>query len=75
MVQPGPPHDMVSVSTQLVAIDVEMLELFVEFPVALVVRVNELPPLGLLMATTELAGKLLYRAAAIAAAVDGAEGP
>jgi hypothetical protein len=66
---------MVSVSTQLVVIEVEMVEPFVELPVAVVVRVNELPPFGLLIVATELAGKLLYRAAAMAAAVDGAEGP
>src|SRR5689334_2956999 len=75
IVQPGPPQDMESVSTQSVVIEVEMVELLVELPVAVVVRVNEVPPLGLLMVTAELTGKLLYKAVAIAAAVDGEEPP
>ena len=59
MTQPGPPQDMVSVSAQPVTIEVEIVELFMALPVAFVVSVNVLVPLGLLMLTTELAGKFV----------------
>lgn len=75
MVQPGPVHVSLSVSKQPVAIEVETVELLVELPVAMVVSVKEVPPFGLLMVTTELAGKFWYRAVAIPAAVDGEEPP
>jgi hypothetical protein len=55
--------------TQLVAIAVVIVALLAELPVAVVVSVNVAPPLGLLMLTTELAGKALYRAAARLAGV------
>src|SRR6185437_8065300 len=75
IVQPGPPQAKVSLSVQSVTAEVEIVELSVEFPVAAVVSVKEVPPFGLLMVTTELAGKLLYRAVAIEAAVVGEEPP
>jgi hypothetical protein len=61
---------MVSLLTQLEARKVEMVLEFVEAPVALVVRVKEAVPFGLLMFTTEFAGKALNRAAANPAVVE-----
>jgi len=56
--------------TQLVALEVERVVLFVPLPVATVVNVKLEEPLGLLMVTTEFEGKALYSAAARLAVVE-----
>jgi hypothetical protein len=47
-----------------------MILLFVELPTGVVVSVKLAEPLGLLILTNELAGKLLYSAAARLAGVE-----
>jgi len=70
IVKPTPPHDMVSLFTQPVANDVVIVELLAALLAATVVRVKVADPLGLLIVTTEFAGKALNSAAAMLAGVE-----
>lgn len=64
MVQPTPPQTSVSVPTQDVANEVEIVVALAALPVEVVVKVNEAVPLGLLIVTNELAGNPLNSAEA-----------
>jgi hypothetical protein len=64
MVQPTPPQVNVSLPTQEVANEVEIVAALVALPVAITARVNEAVPFGLLMVTNELAGNPLNSAVA-----------
>lgn len=57
MAQPTPPHDIVSLSTQLLAKEVDIVSLLAALAKAVLVSVNVALPFGLLMVTAELAGK------------------
>jgi hypothetical protein len=64
MVQPTPPQVNVSLPTQEVANEVEIVAALVALPIAITARVNEAVPFGLLMVTNELAGNPLNSAVA-----------
>ena len=70
MDHPAPAQNMLSESTQLLAIAVEIVALLAALPVAIVVSVKTDDPLGLLILTTEFAGNALNRAAAKPAVVE-----